>query len=349
MRILFSLLVLFLSINCPAQTIRYVSAGSGNDSYSGWTTTSAFATLNKTQDNIGLSSGYNIIYVDEGVYNEGLEIDRYGGTSEVARFKYIVAPEKWGNSGVAQVGGAAVYGGIFAQSENLSYVTIQGFKILNGTSHGIFISGSGRTDYWNIFDCEIDGISKSATNVGININDASSYTKIYNCIVYNCGGRGVQLGGGAANSTGNLVYNCIISSCNTDGIRGRDAGQTVKNSIITNCKILVDDFVNGNITSNYNCLSLGTLGTYYGKDQGGSYNTMALWVARGEDANSIDAVPGYRDELNRHFQLTPLSSVIDKGLDIETVLTDINGIPRPKNYRYDIGVYEYDKVNVAGN
>lgn len=59
-----------------------------------------------------------------------------------------------------------------------------------------------------------------------------------------------------------------------------------------------------------------------------------------QDLNSVRAPPGFLGPADGNYALQPTSAAIDSGLNLDTVVEDILGTPRPQGPRTDIGAFE---------
>lgn len=68
--------------------------------------------------------------------------------------------------------------------------------------------------------------------------------------------------------------------------------------------------------------------------------TWAQWIAAGFNANGKNVDPQFVNKAANDLHLLGSSPAIDAGVTIATVVTDIDGTPRPLGAAYDIGAYE---------
>ncbi|NIM96357.1 MAG: DUF1565 domain-containing protein [Anaerolineales bacterium] len=63
-----------------------------------------------------------------------------------------------------------------------------------------------------------------------------------------------------------------------------------------------------------------------------------MWV---EPHGIWDVDPQFVDSTSKDFHLQSTSPAIDHGITLSEVVVDLEGVPRPQGYGYDIGAYEY--------
>ncbi len=377
--------VLFLLVvNACAQTVRYVSYNIGYDSNTGVNVTGIntgpWATIDYTQDGSnGLSSGYTNIYIDEGAYLEKITVDTYSGGGSVNYwFTYIGAPEKWGNTGAVIIDGGASrdYGFIVGKGScaffNLEVTGQYSASISAGIS---FNASPGRVERCVIHN----GTGKIPT--GIWLTNVWGSNIVCNNLIYNinatvAGGyaQGIWLNNYVGRCENNTIYNITQNSPQA----GRGDGGVkiyyasaysplvlyVRNNIITNCEIDGQILINSNSgteidafftegfemdNNNYFKDGQTNVGSYDKSNQHGvtSYTTLANWQAALPvvvDRNSTDIDPKFVDK-NLNWKLLGNSPSINTGIDTSVYVEDIDGIPRPKDNRWDKGAYEHDQVH----
>ncbi len=375
--------LLFLAVNAVAQTVRYVSYNIGYDTNTGVNVTGIdtgpWATIDYTQDGgNGLASGNVIIYIDEGTYAELVTVDTYGGGGSVNYyFQYIGAPELWGNTGAVIIdgGGSRDKGfSITKASCSVTNLEIKAQYHVSSTCMGIY-SGAFFT---KIERCTVHSLTGKYPVGMFLANSCGNIVRnnlIYNILPSVTGGY--VIGIWASNAYGyfenNTIYN-VDQNSPTGQSRGgmkiqyqSDFGSQVmyvRNNIVTNCdgddgQIIIASNTGTEIdawftdgfgfdNNNYFLDGQSSLGSY-NKDNLNTainYATLALWQAAVPavvDRNSTDIDPKFVDK-NLNWKLLGNSPAIDTGTDIGVYAEDIDGIPRPKDNRWDKGAYEHDQV-----
>lgn len=328
-------LLLFLSLNLFATTIRYVSSSTGNDGNNGETPATAWATIDYTQDaGNGLASGDVIIYIDAGTYLENVVIDNYGGSGEDF-FQYVGSPEKFGNTGKIIMDGENSGRGFIVILPTTSY---QNIHLKNYFDGGISYAGTSNNTI--IKNCIAENNGQGFVTRG--------YAKFINCMAFNNSSIGFVLNHIQLAAKPVEVLNCVIynNASVNGGIRLHNTGTAV----IKNCIIIDNDM--GIKLINGAAIEVSDFNNFYNNttvvdDNGATYATLALWQVTGQDINSIDSDPLLINPPSDYHYFSN-SPCIDRGTAV-SVLNGKDGIPRPKNYRYDIGAYEYDRVMISGD
>jgi len=146
---------------------------------------------------------------------------------------------------------------------------------------------------------------------------------VYNNIIYNDGGPGIQVHYTAPQNSmiyNNTIYNVGNSSAAASGgvgtgiyIGPEASGIVVKNNIVNNTP-----------------------------SPAISNNGVGSVVS-----NNLSSVAGFLDAANANFGLTSGSAAIDAGTFLSVVPDDFNGVRRPQGSAYDIGAYEYGGTSTA--
>jgi parallel beta-helix repeat protein len=128
----------------------------------------------------------------------------------------------------------------------------------------------------------------------------------------------------------NIVYNNLHWGIRTDSVNGIVVNNTVYNNGYQG--IYVYDGKNATIRNNIAFQNIGG-GEYPGEYYIGSGNI--------QDHNLFGIDPEFIDSGGGDFHLQSDSPAIDAGAITPEVTTDLEGIPRPQGFCYDIGGYEY--------
>lgn len=141
-------------------------------------------------------------------------------------------------------------------------------------------------------------------------------------------------------------------------------GKIYNNTIVDNEKYAIYNVAATNLTINNNIFAYNTTydiyttktsnivldyNVYYSPKaiywNGSVYNTLSdFYRDRLNEQHGVIGDPLFTDRSSADYTPTPASNnVIDKGKDLtfEGITTDINGNPRPFNFRFDIGAYEF--------
>jgi len=160
---------------------------------------------------------------------------------------------------------------------------------------------------------------RGGSNWGINIGSdsypgRSANNFVYNNVVYNNRWGGIKI---YTNADNTLVYNNTVYANGLYGVMGQYYGvnNVVRNNII---------YSNG--TSNF-------------FDAGGSGPLQA--------DHNLMSDPGFTDAASANFVLKPGSAAIDSGVNVDTITTDVAGLPRPQGLGFDIGANELGTANAA--
>jgi parallel beta-helix repeat protein len=207
-----------------------------------------------------------------------------------------------------EITGNAGYGMYVAGSSNL----IDGNYIHDNSGYGVHIYSSGHN--------------------GINNNTIRN-----NRIVHNGYNNSNPVGSCAlllSSGDNNIAYNNLVLDHNGCGIqiyRGTTNAQAYNNTIVGNATecIYNQSASSGSIIRNNICYNNGRDITNDGSGAIIDHNTT----------NAIN--PQFANAASADFRLQSNSSMIDAGLIISIVTTDIARISRPQAKGYDIGAYEY--------
>lgn len=192
---------------------------------------------------------------------------------------------------------------------------------------------------------------------GINMDGLQS-PMVYNNLIYdNHSSQGIAIfqGDGAIVTNGAKIYNntIIVPSDGRWGIliaSGGNINTEIYNNIIINnhawrgC-IAVEN--TSQLTCDFNVLNdkMSNVGD-------GSTITLAAWQALGFDANSL-LVTGmgtlFVNSATEDYQLWSGAAAIDAGTSLvnNLVVDDLNMLPRPNNFAYDIGAYEFAQLGLS--
>jgi hypothetical protein len=172
---------------------------------------------------------------------------------------------------------------------------------------------------------------------------------IQNNLIYNVEGNGISFWGSTENPGYNMkVYNNTIFNCADSGIHISPYTTSVQlvNNIIMNCggyEYSVDE-KDGN-EEDYNLFYDSS--TDYVVSWLGSAKTLAQYkVESGQGMNSLGEDPQFYDVVAKDFHLKENSPGIDAGLELPSVVTDMDGNTRPQGSAYDLGAFEYPSGNI---
>jgi parallel beta-helix repeat protein len=192
---------------------------------------------------------------------------------------------------------------------------------------------------------------RNNARVGIHV-EGSENTLIYNNLVMNTRGIGIYISG----SNNTRCYNNTIVGSNgyaailMGGVPRLDCtlkNNSVYNNILFGSTGSVDLYIpqeNGiDVVGNsidYNCFSHdgGTVAMNCG---GQLCTSLASWRAlTGYDLNSINENPQFNLADTDDFSTSPMSPVVDSGMNLPEVTFDIRGLPRPQGSGCDMGAFE---------
>lgn len=227
--------------------------------------------------------------------------------------------------------------------------------------HSIYISGGGHSDVeiaWNTININSGGN-------GIQIYTGSSGTfnnfSIHDNLIFTVGKSGIALG---STCTGDWeIYNNIIYD--TDNrVEANEAALSLKGDANFSPNV----YNNTIYDYGYNGVLVGTTKTdaefknniIYATITAGVYLSGAasitvdsnLWYGDGtapaQDSNAINSDPLFVNAGSADFHLLSNSPTIGKGITLNTVLRDFEGVSRPSKNRsnndegYELGAYEFD-------
>jgi len=174
-------------------------------------------------------------------------------------------------------------------------------------------------------------------------DDTTGDAQIYDNIIYNVNGGGINLCG-SYDRTNIKIYNNVISGITGQyGICLEQFDGEVKNNIIwnsgpaSNYAYFVTLKVDGTISSNYNIIGPESA-TKYISFAGTSYSTLAAYRSgKSQDANSLIFNPLFTSTSD--FHLLSTSPAINAGTDVG-ITADYEGNPISGS-AWDIGAYEF--------
>jgi len=218
----------------------------------------------------------------------------------------------------------------------------------NGVIRNNLFIGNGRRD------TEADEYGDD----GLAIQSTSSYNKIYNNIIASSGGYELSVFGNNNEFYNNTFYKDYnytatqvpASHYYSTVMLWSGTGHTFRNNIIVNMlnisgrqyALMTKEFdVNlytGSTWSNNLYYSSYSDSNYVKIN---SYTNLAALQGTGQDANSVFDVPDFDNGSGHDFHYQDGSPAIDSGYNLSGIVTtDLEGITRPQNSVYDMGVYE---------
>jgi parallel beta-helix repeat protein len=188
---------------------------------------------------------------------------------------------------------------------------IEGCDIYNNSGYGIQIyNGSGCCAHNTVIRKNKIHDNRDA---GVTLNHGNNIL-FYNNIVYDNTYAGVSVSYGTPTNT-QIYNNTIYHTLKGNGINisSKSNGAKVQNNIIYNNAVV----------------SIDNRGT----------NTVL--------SNNWTADPKFMNAAMKDFRLQATSPVINAGITLSAVPTDMNGISRPQGAKYDIGAYEYQGIQIS--
>jgi len=228
----------------------------------------------------------------------------------------------------------------------------------------------------SISDCTfVNNQARDGGAVSVRLSDAgvASTTEIVGCTFL--GNQSTTLGGAVSNQNAQLLISGCVFSGNLADIGGAISNQNTDSSIrnstfwrnwadgkggaihddrstptVANCTFWGNSAgSSGGAIYNYrssstltNCILWDSAPDviFSGANSAHTVTYSNLEVALDGDGN-ISENPELMNPLLGDFRLRETSPCIDAGVTIESVTTDIRGVPRPAGAGYDIGAYEY--------
>jgi parallel beta-helix repeat protein len=377
-RILISLTALaigFLSLGWGDQTLAqtanpyYVSPG-GNDSNPG-TRALPFRTISK---GLSMVKAGNTLYLIGGSYSEGINSRTATipcGSSWTNAVKIAADP------GSVPVLAATSSDVINLVHSYIQYLIIDGL-VIDASKVGFGISLKNGAHHVRFQNVTVRNAINSGVLVGYG-SGVTSYNEFIRMKIHDNGGD--KWDHGIYMSTGNnLIEECEIFNNSGYGVHLYNgyAGETLNGNVIRGNRIHHNGvwgiiMGGGNNHAAYNNLlwanAMGGIWVAYKKPVGTKiYNNTIVGgsAAISIASDSSDAIiqnniaykiinQGSRTVLSNNYSGDPLfvnlaagnyqlrigSPAIDAGISVSIVKTDMNGVPRPKGVKYDIGAYEY--------
>ncbi len=229
-----------------------------------------------------------------------------------------------------------------------SKIDVRNGKVYGNEVYNLQSSNGIYVDAWDdgAYNIEIyNNIVHDVEGTGIQIGGeqgGSAYSiDVFNNIVYNTGADGLKANGAVGDPatdptiydiffTNNTVYDCRSSLW----VQGGTGAINVRNNIFSK-----NDFNNGiyvyasnkaNVTASHNLID-----AYMGR----SWNDPVMEEIRGTSA--VEQAPQFVDAAAADFRLSSSSPAIDAGTATGAPATDFTGKNRPVGSGYDLGAYEF--------
>ncbi len=238
---------------------------------------------------------------------------------------------------------------------------VRGNTVYNVTVHGIQMENAFNsvTEDNVIYNCGRWGISYINYGYGPDFTSDSEYRDdntnaiVKNNLIHNTGEAGIILNA----CRGVKIYNNTIYK--NYPTKGYFAGITlssyggfpcfntdIQNNIISECDAYAIWMESpslellGLIMSNNLYYHPTKTKTHYVRNIG-TYTLSEYQAATGKEQNSLFSNPDFVDASSSNFHLKSTSKAIEMGVTLADVPLDLDGIPRPQEAKYDMGVYEF--------
>ena len=200
-----------------------------------------------------------------------------------------------------------------------SYHSPAGYAMTFGHGGTMYLTGGSQNvaiRRTTVVDCGYRAAAKSYDSGAITL--ASGNLALENVLVRGIKGSGIELRGGTLNAV-----NSMVIGASSFGIEQSGGTATLVNSIVRGCTIAAFSTVGGTVAATYCVLQ----------------NEM-------EGEGNMTSNPLFRDEAAGDFTVPWYSPLVDRGADVDGLVTDLAGNVRPQDGnctgepKYDIGCYE---------
>ena len=260
--------------------------------------------------------------------------------------------------------GLMIGGGIVVGDAGANHNRFQNLEVKNATGNGVLVSDTNAVSPHNEF-------------INLNVHDNS--TSGYGHGIYVCASDQLVDGGEYRNQVGsnlagthnnfgvqvycmgpgayrNIVRNVRVHDNAKGVVIGTGDDNVLYNNLVYNNPGMGIGILHGNRQLLYNNTIIGTTNDCAVEVDAGINHVVEnniFWndqmnkvcingsTASLTQSNNLSSDPLFRNEKGADYQLSSASPAIDAGVNISTVSSDMNGIPRPQGVRTDIGAYEY--------
>ncbi|MGE3539044.1 MAG: right-handed parallel beta-helix repeat-containing protein [Candidatus Tectimicrobiota bacterium] len=209
----------------------------------------------------------------------------------------------------------------------------------NGTQrqeHGIYVATSNNLiEHSRFYRNAGYGVSIYHAHGGVN-NNIIRYSEVYDNNVFG-NAAGVVL----ASGTNNAAYNNLIWNNRSGMVIASSGAKVYNNTIYNNNRAGGDDI---GIVIQKGATGVAVKNNIIYRH---GYKPIDDATSQADKShNLVNTDPGFVSEANFDFHLRPGSPAIDAGFVLSEIRDDLDGVPRPRGARPDIGAYEYTTSNV---